>query len=173
MNNVAATHNCAAVDVALDAFLVELALYHEGVLGHERTPGVSDREQGINYLRQMAAEASSYAQLRDEVEATFRSSLFKLQGGYAPFLEKRREIGVLSVAFDLLMTLCADLIDKGGVGQTVACAACGRPSLRRYCDGCARELNLEGYENPHYGQNDPDGESESWLSRVASAVSEK
>ncbi len=75
--------------------------------------------------------------------------------------------GVLGGVIGAFLFLAASLVDRrhGEATEvpqapeqrnpsppTGRCTACGLASSRHYCDDCARELNLEPYENPLHGE---------------------
>lgn len=130
-------HDCAAVDAAFDEFLTMLAAAADEQAGERRT-GVSDHDRGRAYLAQLTEtfDSESLGGWED-----------RWVGGRR--LSSDKEVAQVRAARAALATLTMAVEVSGGMIAN-ACVACGARSDHRYCVECARELNLEAYDNPRH-----------------------
>ena len=142
--------NRAAVEEAIDSFLIELASFHDEIPGRSRAEGVSERDWGLRYLRELSADGDKLDGLRAILESQLYRAASLLDDGRS-FDGYRRQIRALLAAFDLVVVLCADELAALADPSKGACLTCGKASPRLYCEECARALNLEEYENPLHG----------------------
>lgn len=140
----------AAVEEALDTFLIELGSLHDEISGRSRADGVSERDWGLRYLRELAADGDNLSALREEMSSSFHRGLAASSGNFQLHYY-RRQIRSLLAAFDLVVVLCADELAALSDPGRGACRTCGTASPRLYCEECARAINLEEYENPLHG----------------------
>lgn len=136
-----ARHDCAAVDAALDELYLALAEIHDSLPGRKRAPGADARSWGMFYLREAAADGDSFDLFRAYLERKIYQAINRIVGD--PDLDGyQRQVRATLAAFDFVIAALGEL------PLIEICSTCGLSSTRRYCDECARELNLESYENP-------------------------
>jgi hypothetical protein len=133
-----AGHDCSALDAAFEHFLVELAALQDEIRGRQRADEISPRDWGAASLREMAAGGDGLADLRAQLARSLGVGSRRLDAYH-------RQIRALMAALDLVLAAyggqLADLAQAG-------CTTCGRATGRHYCEDCARDLNLETYDNP-------------------------
>lgn len=122
----------AAVEEALEAFLIELANLADE--SETRPDGVSDRDRGLAYLGRLADPS-------DIAWMSITPARFSDGGPFATI-----ELHRAKAARGALYALAAALGVAGGA--TGLCTICAKSSARRYCDDCALDRNIESYENP-------------------------
>lgn len=140
----------AAVEPALEAFLVELGRIQDTLTGRSRAEGVSERAWGLKYLREIVDDIE-----RSSLRSLLDSPLLGLGAGAGRvrMLVYPSHIRALLAAFDLATALYADEITAVPADlSTQPCRTCGVASPRRYCETCAREIGVYELENPLHGQ---------------------
>lgn len=134
-------------EAALDAFLVELGRIQDTVSGRARADGVSEREWGLRYLRELVS-SGRVADMRDLVDG--KILLRPRDTANVRYFES--EMRALFAALDLAGVLCADDLAAIADPGKGACRTCGKTSPRHYCEACANELGVMEQENPLHGE---------------------
>ena len=136
-----------ASEEAIDAFLVELGRAQDTVSGRSRAEGVSEREWGLRYLRELA-NSGRVVDMRDLVDG----KILLRARGTDRLQYFKSEMRALFAALDLVGVLCADDLATIADPSQGACRTCGKASPRRYCEACANELGVMEQENPLHGE---------------------